>query len=87
MGNRKVVEVLSWILVFIGFGIPLNILFIYTFKNPKGSINWGRRISYKNEEDLEPTEFTVDRLKFGSILGIILINLIFINWLIQVIKM
>lgn len=39
MGNRKVVEVLSWILVFIGFGIPLNILFIYTFKNPKGSIN------------------------------------------------
>ncbi|MTI65951.1 MAG: hypothetical protein FH753_05045 [Firmicutes bacterium] len=86
MDRGQIMGLIFFFIMFIGVYIPLCALFIWTLKNPKDSINWGRRTFYKNEEDLEPSEFTLDINKFRSILGIILITVIFIKFFIEIFK-
>ncbi|MTI70838.1 MAG: hypothetical protein FH751_11370 [Firmicutes bacterium] len=86
MDREQIMGLIFFFIMFIGVYIPFILLFIWTLKNPKDSINWGRKTFYKNEEDLEPSEITLDMNKFGSILGIILSTVIFINFFINIFK-
>lgn len=62
------------ILIFIG---PLIGILIWSYKNPKESILWGRRWAYKEEPKI--TEGAISYVKFTSMIGIgILILTIFI---------
>lgn len=53
------------ILVFIG---PLIGILIWSYRNPKKSILWGRRWAYKEEPKI--TEGAISYVKFTSMIGI-----------------
>lgn len=62
------------ILIFIG---PLIGILIWSYRNPKKSILWGRRWAYKEEPKI--TEGAISYVKFTSMIGIgVLILTIFI---------
>ena len=56
--------------------IPLYVIMIWQFFNPKDSILWGRRWMYKEEPDI--TEKAIKHAKVTSVFGIVFLTIVLI---------
>ncbi|MGO1370049.1 hypothetical protein [Senegalia sp. (in: firmicutes)] len=65
--------------------IPLYIFLIYSLIHPEKTMFMGSSLFIKNK-DLEPTEFALDRYKFGIILTLILTTIFIISIIYQLVK-
>lgn len=64
-------------LLFISIIIPVYIFLIYSIIHPEKTIFMGSSLWIKNK-DLEPTEFAIDRYRFGCILSVVLLTIIIV---------
>ncbi|WP_056832335.1 hypothetical protein [Psychrobacillus sp. FJAT-21963] len=56
--------------------IPLYVIMIWQFFNPKESILWGRRWMYKEEPNV--TEKAITHAKVTSVIGIVFLTIVLI---------
>ncbi len=59
------------------FAVPICLLSIYTLKHPEEMFRMSEQWRYK-DRDVEPSEFMIDMMKFGSVFTIILVIIFFI---------
>ena len=63
------------------FFVPMIVLLIWQYKNPKEAILLGRRWLYKNEPEV--SEAAVEYVKYASIFGILFIIMLFIIFILE----
>ncbi|WP_042470346.1 hypothetical protein [Bacillus ndiopicus] len=66
---------MTTVIVFFILSIPIYFLMFRSYKNPKESILWGRRWTFK--EQPEVSEAAVNYVKITSLFGIIVISAVF----------
>ena len=69
------------IIVLCLFFVPIIVLLIWQYRNPKEAILLGRIWLYKNE--LEVSEATVQYVKYTSIFGILFIIMVFLTFILE----
>ena len=64
--------------------LPIIVLLIWQYKNPKEAILLGRRWLYKNEPEV--SEAAVQYVKYASIFGILFIIMMFLIFILESIR-
>ena len=64
--------------------LPIIVLLIWQYKNPKEAILLGRRWLYKNEPEV--SEAAVQYVKYASIFGIVFIIMMFLIFILESIR-
>ena len=66
------------------FFVPMIVILIWQYKNPKEAILLGRRWLYKNEPEV--SEAAVRYVKYASIFGIVFIIMMFLIFILESIR-
>lgn len=66
------------------FFVPITVLLIWQYRNPKEAILLGRRWLYKNEPEV--SEAAVQYVKYASIFGILFIIMMFLIFILESIR-
>ena len=66
------------------FFVPIIVVLIWQYRNPKEAILLGRRWVYKNEPDV--SEAAVQYVKYASIFGILFIIMMFLIFILESIR-